>query len=142
MPSLQPSRTRPSITERRGEEPQEVTAPVEGSGEGRGSGGAGGGGGSDGVEDEGLGSETKVDRPPSAKGGRRRKSRDPPPPQPSQPSGTQPNQGVGGGFPQGQPLMTEDDAVAVEGGAHDMDEIRTLATRSPSPPAPPVQGLV
>lgn len=79
--------------------------------------------------DEGLGSETRIDRPSSAKGARRRQRREP---------ATNQNQDP---IPQGQPLVTEDENVAVDS-MHMTGDSRMLDNRSPSPPAPPIQGLV
>ena len=77
----------------------------------------GGGSGSDGVEDEGLGSETKIDRPSSARGSRRLSS----------------HPSVADHIPETLPPS---------GPPTNGRKGEDVANRSPSPPAQPPQGLV
>ena len=97
-------------------------------------------GGSDNVEDEGLGgSETRIDRPPSAKGGRRggrgrQETRPSHHQDPVVPSDEPLAQG-----PVEQPPLLAGGGGGKGGGASD-GKGRSAANRSPSPPAPPLQG--
>lgn len=118
-PVHKPSRKRPSVSSTISTAEVEEVLPMASTG------GGGGGSGSEGGDDEGLGSETRLDRPSSARGSRKRGSRPPQDPHP-------PSQDLGEPI---QPLTEPAPAV--------VSEARTTmgGNRSPSPPAAPVQGL-
>lgn len=111
---------------------EQEQSQVTPSSSGGGGAGLGGGNGSDGVEDEGLGSETKIDRPSSAKGYRRRMHA-------TQDLSEQALEPV---TLAEQPFSPSEEDMTADATHMVVLDVRTAANRSPSPPAPPMQGLV